>query len=205
MGNPRDAEKGMSRGSRNTNIDMAEGPTYNGPRTGPEKKTVASNKGNAFEVPPAPKVKAEIPTAGASKAPASTGEDTSGPSNIERILMATGVGAGAVGLGAAGAMGVKAYKAAQRAKELDAAKRFSQPIAKEATKDISKYTPKQELEAGTSALRGKLTRKGIQERNPDSKVEYKRGGNVKAYAKGGSVSSRADGCAQRGKTRGMMR
>jgi hypothetical protein len=33
----------------------------------------------------------------------------------------------------------------------------------------------------------------------------KRGGKIKAYAKGGSVSSRADGCAQRGKTRGMMR
>ena len=132
--NPRDAERGMSRGTRNTNIDMAEGPTYNGPRTGPEKKTSAP--------------KAEIPTAGASKAPASTGEDTSGPSNIERILMATGVGAGAVGLGAAGAMGVKAYKAAQRAKELakelDAAKRFSQPVAREAVKDLSKYTGKQE-------------------------------------------------------------
>ena len=27
----------------------------------------------------------------------------------------------------------------------------------------------------------------------------------KKYAKGGSVSSRADGCAQRGKTRGMLR
>jgi len=35
----------------------------------------------------------------------------------------------------------------------------------------------------------------------------KRGGKIKAYAKGGSVSasSRGDGCAQRGKTRGMMR
>ena len=36
----------------------------------------------------------------------------------------------------------------------------------------------------------------------------KRGGAVKKYAKGGSVSSaskRADGCAQRGKTRGKMR
>jgi hypothetical protein len=34
-----------------------------------------------------------------------------------------------------------------------------------------------------------------------------KGSKVKAYAKGGSVSasSRADGCAQRGKTRGMMR
>jgi hypothetical protein len=33
----------------------------------------------------------------------------------------------------------------------------------------------------------------------------KRGGKIKAYASGGSVSSRADGCAQRGKTKGMMR
>ena len=38
-------------------------------------------------------------------------------------------------------------------------------------------------------------------------AEMKKGGGVKAYAKGGSVSasSRGDGCAQRGKTRGMMR
>jgi hypothetical protein len=38
-------------------------------------------------------------------------------------------------------------------------------------------------------------------------VLNKRGGKIKAYAKGGSVSasSRGDGCAQRGKTRGMMR
>ena len=34
---------------------------------------------------------------------------------------------------------------------------------------------------------------------------FKSGGSIKAYASGGSVSSRADGCAQRGKTRGMMR
>lgn len=37
--------------------------------------------------------------------------------------------------------------------------------------------------------------------------EFKRGGKVKKYAKGGSVSSassRADGCAQRGKTRGRV-
>lgn len=32
----------------------------------------------------------------------------------------------------------------------------------------------------------------------------KTGGAVKAFAKGGSVSSRADGCAQRGKTRGKI-
>lgn len=32
----------------------------------------------------------------------------------------------------------------------------------------------------------------------------KKGGKVKKYAGGGSVSKRADGCAQRGKTRGKM-
>ena len=32
----------------------------------------------------------------------------------------------------------------------------------------------------------------------------KRGGKVKKMAKGGSASKRADGCAQRGKTRGKM-
>ena len=33
---------------------------------------------------------------------------------------------------------------------------------------------------------------------------FKSGGATKAYAQGGSVSSRGDGCAQRGKTRGKM-
>lgn len=33
---------------------------------------------------------------------------------------------------------------------------------------------------------------------------YKKGGKVKKMAKGGSASSRADGIAQRGKTRGKM-
>jgi hypothetical protein len=35
-------------------------------------------------------------------------------------------------------------------------------------------------------------------------VEFRKGGGVKKYASGGSVSSRADGIAQRGKTRGRM-
>jgi hypothetical protein len=39
-------------------------------------------------------------------------------------------------------------------------------------------------------------------------MDMEKGGGVKKYAKGGSVGSaskRADGCAQRGKTRGKMR
>jgi hypothetical protein len=45
-------------------------------------------------------------------------------------------------------------------------------------------------------------------KKPGMKPGMKRGGTVKKMAKGGSVSSaskRADGCAQRGKTRGKMR
>jgi hypothetical protein len=46
-----------------------------------------------------------------------------------------------------------------------------------------------------------------EEFNPKPRPAYKQGGSIKTYAKGGSVSasSRGDGCAQRGKTRGMMR
>jgi hypothetical protein len=42
-------------------------------------------------------------------------------------------------------------------------------------------------------------------KNPLDDQPLKKGGSIKAYASGGSVSSRADGCAQRGKTKGMMR
>lgn len=34
--------------------------------------------------------------------------------------------------------------------------------------------------------------------------DFAKGGKIKKYAKGGSVSARADGCAQRGKTKGKM-
>jgi hypothetical protein len=172
----------------------------------------ASNRGNSFEVPAAPKVKAgtgEIPTRDIAT-PKST--DYQGPNELEKIIQGVPGGgaslAGIAALSAAGGVGgaklYKMYKAAQRAKELDAAKRFSQPGAREITKDLSKYTGKEELEAAESTLRGANSRKGIQERRSNSEIEYKRGGNVKAYAKGGAVSSssRGDGCAQRGHTRG---
>jgi hypothetical protein len=57
-------------------------------------------------------------------------------------------------------------------------------------------------------LKGKSSKsKKTSFRGDESGVEFKRGGNIKKYASGGSVSasSRGDGCAQRGKTRGMMR
>jgi len=51
----------------------------------------------------------------------------------------------------------------------------------------------------------KLRKKRAAERLGMDTYGMKKGGAAKAYASGGSVSSRADGCAQRGKTRGMMR
>jgi hypothetical protein len=49
---------------------------------------------------------------------------------------------------------------------------------------------------------GRLFKEGLGMK-PDTPYEKKKGGAVK-MAKGGSASSRADGCAMRGKTRGKM-
>jgi hypothetical protein len=49
---------------------------------------------------------------------------------------------------------------------------------------------------------GRLYKEGLGMK-PDTPYEKKKGGAVK-MAKGGSASSRADGCAMRGKTRGKM-
>ena len=67
--------------------------------------------------------------------------------------------------------------------------------------------------AGPSGTGGRLTGDrmspayGQGRVNPDTMLAMKKGGKVKKFASGGSVSasSRGDGCAQRGKTRGMMR
>lgn len=154
----------------------------------------ASNRGNSFDVPAAPKsARAEIPTSAASKAPASTGQDTSGPSIIESLLVGTGITAG---LGAAGATGVKAYKAYKAAQ---AAKRAKEAAYRPEPNVLTGKDYSGEAQAAADAFR--------------KTANFKRGGATKAYAKGGSVSgrspisasSRGDGCAQRGKTRGTMR
>ena len=64
----------------------------------------------------------------------------------------------------------------------------------------------------TPVARGKGVGRSERERTPEEELmqgeggRYKRGGKVKAYAKGGAVtaSRRADGIAQRGKTRGRV-
>lgn len=64
--------------------------------------------------------------------------------------------------------------------------------------------------AGPSGTGGRLTGDrmspayGQGRVNPDTMLSMKKGGTVKKFASGGSVSSRADGCCERGKTRGKM-
>jgi hypothetical protein len=68
--------------------------------------------------------------------------------------------------------------------------------------DTSKYGPRRTPEALTETNKpGTRTR---YENTETSDMSMKRGGKVKKMASGGSASSRGDGIAQRGKTRGKM-
>jgi hypothetical protein len=152
------------------------------------------------------------------KAPASTGQDTSGPSNFGRIASAVGAGAGVLGTAAAlrtaGHAGRYAKTAEKTAKTFkDATNANNAKKAAIATSRVTKA--KAEAAAKTGGPKGKNPFDAAKKKSPrdrssfksadDREPEFRRGGAAKAYASGGSVSSRADGCAQRGKTRGMMR
>jgi hypothetical protein len=155
--------------------------------------------------------RAEIPIdPNGPKAPKSTGEDTSGPSNLGRILSAGGAGIGALGTAAAMRTAGHANRVAKRvAKAIDSANASGKSIAPtvQSAKSAEKYSPKQQLEAGESALRGATNRarlKSLREDLDMSGAGMKKGGAVKKYASGGMVGSasrRADGIAIKGKTK----
>lgn len=146
--------------------------------------------------------RAEIPTSSSGpEAPASTGKSTSGPSNLDRILMATGAGAGLTGAAALGRLAYNAKRAtdAKRAAETtrEAAKAFSAPRATEVAKDVTKRRFPEKMEN----VMLKPKKRTLAE---ELGVEYKKGGTVKKYAEGGMVGSasrRADGIATKGKTK----
>lgn len=134
------------------------------------------------------------PRAGTFKAPASTGEDTSGPSNIGRVLSAAGAGAGVLGTAAALRTAGHANRVANRvAKAINSAEAVDKAAA-----------------PMVQAAKGKASnlRFDRMRLKPANKAEettgLKKGGTVKKYASGGAVSSRADGVAQRGKTNCKM-
>lgn len=130
------------------------------------------------------------------KAPASTGEDTSGPSNVGRILSALGAGAGALGTAAAMRTAGHAGRAAKAAKSM-------------AETRAATNTPG----AARLAEAAKRAKAADESRLPGDimdilKKPYKKGGKVAKYAAGGSVGSsasrRADGIATKGKTKCRM-
>ena len=130
------------------------------------------------------------------KAPESSGGERSTETsrNIEAALAATGLGAGAV-------KGYKMYKAAQAAK---AAKAPMETVAKQAAEIASKgreevTNPLMWMAGPKKASKFKEPKKGLSEADTSGgAIGYKRGGGVS------SASSRADGIAQRGKTKGRM-
>jgi hypothetical protein len=69
------------------------------------------------------------------------------------------------------------------------------------TKEPTEYTP--EL-SGRMRYRQPREDEFFETRTPRMSDDYKQGGRVKGYAKGGSASSRADGCATKGKTKGRF-
>ena len=78
----------------------------------------------------------------------------------------------------------------------------SEPAAKAPAKDMESEKPREDFASIKNMLSDRRAR--IARDNAALESGMKKGGTVK-MAKGGSASSRADGCAQRGKTKGMMR
>lgn len=97
--------------------------------------------------------------------------------------------------------GPKAEKRPSLAASAASGNRMSEENAKDA-KAVEKTTSPKRPSIGATLKSAE--RVGRQERDEMLKMGMKKGGTAKAYAKGGKVSSRADGCAVRGKTKGRM-
>ena len=54
-------------------------------------------------------------------------------------------------------------------------------------------------------INGKIGKRGLTDANVEYEIPFKKGGKVKSKPKVSKASSRGDGCAQRGKTRGKFR
>lgn len=128
---------------------------------------MAGAKPKAAAPAPAPSAakasSSDIPK-GKESAPESTGEDTSGPSNLDRILLGIPVaGAGIAGAAKLAQMR-KAKQAADTAKTArEAASKFASPQARQVTSDTGRrFGPKAEMEAAESTMRGAVGRRDIQ-------------------------------------------
>ena len=150
------------------------------------------------EAKPAPKTEepaGQIPGQSA-KAPESSGGErsTEGSRNIEAALGATGLGLGA----AAAFKSLKAMKAARDAKKpMEAVAKQASEVAAKGREEVT--NPLMWMAGPKKASKFKEPKKGMSEADTSGgAIGYKRGGGVS------SASSRADGIAQRGRTKGRM-
>jgi hypothetical protein len=181
-------------------------------------KTPASEKSPMARGPQGANVaprRAEIPSGGGAKAPADTGmggmSDTT--RNVLTTLGALGVGGGAAGLGARALMRREAAKRAAEAEKLasrvtptmrrsgegvdEAMKQARIEMAREPQMERARALSAAERKAPAMQGDKAKTSPRARTRDVDEDVEFRRGGKVKTYAKGGSV--RGSGCETRHK------
>ena len=239
-GNPRDAEKGMSRGRRDTDTRNAEQGMSRGMRgEGPpsasrdykaeekqrqdaeaDYKRITKPGRDAIEgVYPEELL---IPGGKAAKYGLNALKGAAKPvGSTSRALAEYETPITFLGKGAQKNVTPMERLATDRAKRLTYDE--AQGIASNATPRVGGPKAQAEREVAETIARLKQSKSGgssgapVRQRSPKDMtsfksadelgIEFKRGGNIKRYASGGSVSasSRGDGCAQRGKTRGMMR
>ena len=159
------------------------------------KASKPRSKPAAKPTPKAEEPAGQIPGQSA-KAPESSGGErsTERSRNIEAALGATGLGLGA----AAAFKSLKAMKAARDAKKPmeEVAKKASE-IAAKGREEVT--NPLMWMAGPKKASKFKEPKKGLSEADTSGgAIGYKRGGGVS------SASSRADGIAQRGRTKGRM-
>jgi hypothetical protein len=132
----------------------------------------------------------------------------------EKTLPPLGIGAG-IGAGIAGAQKLgKMYQAAKASKLADEAATQAATRAAARPREMIEAMARRQQELRESTARGAADRARLAEKRRAEGAfkgegesfglegAFKKGGKVKAYAKGGSV--RGDGCAQRGKTKGRF-
>ena len=160
-----------------------------------ERGLTARNKPEAKPASKAEEPAGQIPGQSA-KAPEDTGKErsTEGSRNLEAILGATGLG----GVAAGAVKGYKMYKAAKAAKApMEMVAKKASEIAAKGREEVT--NPLMWMAGPKKASKFKEPKKGLSEADTSGgAVGYKRGGGVS------SAASRADGIAQRGRTKGRM-
>lgn len=160
-----------------------------------ERGLTARNKPAPKATPKAEEPAGQIPGQSA-KAPESSGGERSTETsrNIEAALGATGLGLGA----AAAFKSLKALKAARDAKKpMEAVAKQASEVAAKGREEVT--NPLMWMAGPKKASKFKEPKKGMSEADTSGgAVGYKRGGGVS------SAASRADGIAQRGRTKGRM-